>query len=344
MHQLARIGTGLGLAILLLACQGGPSGAPNGPAAARVGDEVITVEQLDAWIKEEVWKREFQEKSESELYETRFQGLERMVTERLLAIEAESRGTTMEDLVRDEVLGHEISEEQIQAFYMANQANFQGHSITELRPRIRQHLQRQKGTAFLESLRAKMPIEVLLTPPRLDVAATGPALGPDSAPVTIVEFSDFECPFCRKATEIVKQVRERYPDEVRVVFRHFPLESLHPNAQRAAEAANCAGDQDRFWAYHDVLFEHADALEADALRGYATEVGLDVETWDTCMAERRHQKSVEADAAAARELGLSGTPAFFVNGIQVSGAKPLSEFVRLIDAELAKKTLAAAEE
>jgi protein-disulfide isomerase len=182
----------------------------------------------------------------------------------------------------------------------------------------------------------------MLEPPRVSVAAEGPSLGPADAPVTIIEFSDFQCPYCGRASNTVKQIHERYPKQVRIVYRHLPLDSIHPHARPAAEAAACANAQSRFWEFHDKIFANQRALSAPDLQRYAKEVGLDVAAFDQCVTERKFQALVDLDlkaantAAAAAGKRSLGTPAFFVNGILVSGAKPAEEFYRLIDAELAR--------
>jgi protein-disulfide isomerase len=179
------------------------------------------------------------------------------------------------------------------------------------------------------------------------VAAEGPSLGPAGAPVTIVEFSDFQCPYCARAGGIAKEIQQRYPSQVHFVYRHLPLERIHPNARGAAEASACADAQGRFWDFHDKLFANQRALGAEDLQRYAKELGLDAAAFNQCVKERKFQAQVDrdlADAAAAAEgagkAGL-GTPSFFVNGILISGAKPPEEFYRLIDAELARGGTAA---
>ena len=177
---------------------------------------------------------------------------------------------------------------------------------------------------------------VLLEPPRVAVESNGPSLGPAEAAVTIVEFSDFQCPFCQRAIPVLKELRERYPNDVRVVYRHFPLDSIHPRARPAAEASLCAHDQGKFWPYHDKLFENSAALADDDFRRYATELEIDADRFERCLAERPHRETVETDLAAASTAGVNGTPAFFVNGIFLEGAQPASALVELVDAELAQ--------
>ena len=174
------------------------------------------------------------------------------------------------------------------------------------------------------------------TEARLKVAADGPAKGPDKAPVTIVEFSDFECPYCVKAEETVQEVLKTYEGKVRLVYRDFPL-PFHPHAQKAAEAAHCAGDQGKYWDMHSALFSNQQALGAEDLKSHAKKLGLDSGKFDKCLDSGEKAALVEENKKAGAEVGVSGTPAFFVNGILISGAQPFSEFKSINDKELAKK-------
>ena len=179
---------------------------------------------------------------------------------------------------------------------------------------------------------------MLIEPPRIDVAAEGPSLGPAGAPVTIIEFSDYQCPFCKRAEPTVREIAKRYPEQVRLVFRHFPLDNIHPEARSAAEAATCAEDQGKFWEFHELLFDElSEPREGRSCASSPGQAKLDLAAFDACVAERRHRARVDADVAAGREAGVSGTPAFYVNGIPLSGARSVDEFVKLIERELEKK-------
>ncbi len=163
-----------------------------------------------------------------------------------------------------------------------------------------------------------------------------PGQGPEDAAVTIIEFSDFQCPYCaRFVTETLPLILENYGDQVRFVFRDFPLTSIHPYALKAAEAAECADDQDAFWEYHDLLFANQSALDVDSLKSYAAEVGLDTNAFDECLDSDKPMEEVRSDLEDGAAAGVRGTPAFFVNGTLVSGAQPYSEFESAIEAALA---------
>jgi protein-disulfide isomerase len=167
------------------------------------------------------------------------------------------------------------------------------------------------------------------------VEAGNPAIGPEDAPVKIIEFSDYQCPYCKRWYDTVKaRLLADYEGRIRFVYRDLPLSSIHPEAQSAAEAANCAGEQNAYWPYHDALFSAKYGLSPDAYIQYASELGLDVNSFSTCVAERRYQEEVNNDASVGTSMGLNGTPTFFVNGLKVVGSQPYEVFQQIIDNEL----------
>ncbi len=164
-----------------------------------------------------------------------------------------------------------------------------------------------------------------------------PSIGPENAPVTIIEFSDFQCPYCGVwYKQVYKQLLASYPTQIRLVYRDLPL-PMHPEAVPAAEAAECANEQGAFWKYHDVLFEQQYGLDRAAYEHYAADLGLDATAFAACLDSHRYQAEIEADARDAGSVGISGTPSFVVNGRVLIGALPFSEFKTVIDEELAKK-------
>ena len=163
-----------------------------------------------------------------------------------------------------------------------------------------------------------------------------PSFGPADAPITLIEFSDYECPYCRKwHTEVYPRLVQTYPDQIRFVYRDFPLISIHSNAAQAAEAANCAGEQGRYWEYSELLFGETLGLSSKAYTGYADQLSLDGTKFAECMDTRRFQAEVEADYNYAAELGIRSTPTFFINGVAIVGAQPFEVFQSLIEQELA---------
>lgn len=172
---------------------------------------------------------------------------------------------------------------------------------------------------------------------RYEVAIDGdPVLGPSDAPITLIEFSDYECPFCQKwHVEVFSKLREKYGDKIRFVYRDFPLYGMHPNAASAAESAHCAGEQDLYWEFQHLLFTGNKSLNRDTYVAYANQLSMDVPSFEQCVDDRRYQKDVEADYQYASNLGIQSTPTFFINGLAIVGAQPYQVFERIIEMELA---------
>jgi len=337
----------------LAACHPSPPqaglGEQDSQRVAVLEGEAITQGELDDWIKDELFRDQTDDLAPSSVYELRSRSLEGLIDERVAEAEAARRGVSTDELMRLEREAlPAISDEQVTDFYEKNKQKMSGATRDQVAGRIRSFLEGARDVEIRAELRKRAKVEVMLEPPRVTVAAEGPSVGPVGAPVTIVEFSDFQCPYCARAGAIVKQIRERYPTQVHFVYRHLPLESIHRNARGAAEASACADAQGRFWDFHDKLFANQQALSAADLQRYAKELGLDTLAFEQCVKERKFQAQVDRDLAAAAEAATGagkrglGTPAFFVNGILLSGAKPAEEFYRLIDAELARAAAAPA--
>lgn len=182
------------------------------------------------------------------------------------------------------------------------------------------------------------PIDATPTPQyvRYDIPTDGfPSIGPADAPITIVEFSDFQCPFCREWQQNTYQpLLAAYPGKIRLVYRDFPLTQIHPNALPAAEAAQCANEQGAFWPFHDKLFS-SENLGDDVYKQYAQQLSLDMTKFDTCLANHTYDKYIQANSDFAVKTGVNSTPTFFINGLAVVGAQPLAAFTQVIDKELA---------
>jgi protein-disulfide isomerase len=252
----------------------------------------------------------------------------------LTEIEAERRGISKEELLEVEVQGKlaEVPAADVDAFYTSRRLRQPKESVE---PQIRRYLAYQK---LIETLEAKTKPEILTPPFRVDVEADGPSKGKETAPVTVVEFGDFECPPCGQAYPVMKQIAEKYADQVRIVFRHFPLREIHPNAQKAGEASICALDQGKFWDLHDKMFENQRNLSVAGLKEMAGEIpGLDAAAFGECLDDGRHAELVEEDVEEGGKIGVSGTPAFFVNGRFLAGAPSYEAFAKLIDDEIARQ-------
>ncbi len=327
---------------LLLALCGGCShlGAGSGardesPVVAELNGEPITQAELDAWIQRDLFERE-SSRGPSKLYELRSAGLDRMLTERV--VDAARAGSELDgDAWLKQKLAEEggVTSDEVASFYQKNKERLGGAPLEQVAGQISRYLEAEKGARIVAQLREQAEIRIHLVAPRLQVAATGPSKGPDSARVTIIEFSDFQCPFCRREAPVVNEVLGKYPSDVRLVYRHLPLTNIHPRAQAAAEASLCAHEQGRFWEYHDRLFDAPGKFTDADLSRMAGEAGLDARRYAGCVEERRYRAAVDEDAKAAEAAGITGTPAFLINGILLSGAQPASAFFKLIDRELA---------
>lgn len=303
------------------------------PVVARGDGFSITLEELDALVKQNLLDERTGGHA-ARLYELRADVLADWIEERVLTREAEQRGMDVDALLETEALP--VGQEEVEAFFEQNASRLPPDTaLADVKASIRRHLEGRNREAAIEAILVRSQVEVELVPPRLDVAAKGPALGPEDAPVTIIEFGDFQCPYCRRAVPVMKELRERYPDRLRIVYRHLPLDTIHPRARAAAEASACVGDQGYFWPFHDRLYAGPGGLGDAELRDHAEAVGAELEAYDACLEQGTQQAGIEADVDAARSAGITGTPAFVVNGVLVTGAQPFSVFEELIEEELA---------
>jgi protein-disulfide isomerase len=277
------------------------------------------------------------------LYEARGAALNELIATRLIDAEATRLGIDSAALAQREIVAkiQEPTESDISAWYFANEERVEHAELDQVREPIRQLLLRERGFVaqeqYVNALKARTRVTISLDPPREVVEDAGrPSRGPADAPVQIVEFSDFQCPYCLQSVATIERVLKEYGDRVRLVYRHLPLPN-HPDAWPAAEASMCAAEQDRFWPFHDRLFANQDKLAVDALKQHAADLGLDTAAFNACVDSRRHQAAVQADTEAAQALGVSGTPAFFVNGRPLSGAQPFPRFKEVIDEELQRR-------
>jgi protein-disulfide isomerase len=273
-------------------------------------------------------------------HEAKKKALDRLVEERLVELEAEAAGLSAEELLKREIEDKlvEPTEEDIDAFY--EERSKQGQRLppkervsAQIRQYLEQTRQREARAALIDALKAKFGVEMYLDELRFDVGSEGPAWGPEDAPVTIVEFSDFECPFCSKVVTTLEQVKKNYPEKVRIVFRQFPL-AMHPNAQKAAEASLCADEQGRFWEMHDLMFGEQRKLKVEELKEKAGQLELDVESFGECLDSDRYAEQIQEDLKAGARVGVTGTPALFINGRFLSGARPYEAIAGIIDEEL----------
>jgi len=279
-----------------------------------------------------------------QVYQLEKQKLDESIGAALVSQEAKNRNLSVSTLLEQEVDAKvsAVSEEEIRALFESNKERIQV-DFEKVHDQIRDYLRNQKiaarKTEYFESLRSKAKIVTFLKPPairRAEVSITGaPFKGAEKAPVTMVKFEDFQCPFCKSVQPTLAAVLKKYDGKVRLVHKDLPLEQIHPQAQLAAEASRCAGEQGKFWEYHDTLYGNAPKLGEAELKTYAKNIGLNA-SFDQCLASGKYKASVQKDLSEGGQLGITGTPTFFINGREISGALPLESFAAIIDEELAQ--------
>ena len=326
---------------LLLACSSPQNGSD---VAARVGDRTITVKELD-----ERWRTvDPGEQTETiqKLYDGRRNALESIIADMLLAEAAKGKGLSPEAYVQSEIVKRvkPISDADVAAFYRANQEQMEGRALEVMAPAINRYLtEQQEGAAraaLINELRAAGPsVRLMLETPRFEVAVSDsdPSLGDASAPVTLIEFSDFQCPFCLRVAPTLKQIHAKYGDRVRIVWKDFPLTQIHPQAFKASEAGHCAAEQGKFWQFHDAVYANQQAMEPEDLKRHAASVGVDAARFNACLDTSKHAEVVRNGVAEGTRLGINSTPTVFINGRRVAGAQPYEVFAGIIDEELSQK-------
>jgi protein-disulfide isomerase len=340
--------TGLAVALLsAVACstsaQQTRQPSPTDVVATIGGGERITLAEVDERALQEPASSFGGAKLFQALYAARRSAIDEIVGDRLIDAEAKLRGIPRAKLVDEQINAKAPAptDAEIEKWYKDNPARVQGASLDQVRAPIKSLLVQERTDVaranFIEQLKLKTPVTVTLEPPRVQMADGGhPARGPSSAAIEMIEFSDFQCPFCQRANPTVDQVLKTYGDRIRFVYRHFPLPN-HPNARPAAEAAQCAEEQGKFWEYHDRLFANSSKLTDGDLKAHAAAIGLDSAKFNACFDGHQQKARVDADIAAGESAGVNGTPAFFINGRAIDGAQPYDVFQRVIDEELARK-------
>jgi protein-disulfide isomerase len=318
--------------------QAAPSAGASEPVAT-VGGVTITRADLDVLVAPQIAKLDEQ------AHQIRRAQLDELIASKLLDAEAKTRNLSREALEKAEILDKvaPLTQADVDAFVAANRARMPGDPAA-LMPQIRQYLTEQRvgarREAFVDELRGKTKVAVLLKPPAvfratLDLTGT-PVRGTAQAKVTVVEFSDFHCPFCKRVQPTLTQLLSKYPNDVRLVYKHMPLDQLHPQARRAAEASWCAQQQGKFWEYHDLLYAGEPAGSEPALSALAGRAGLDPSTYQQCMASGKAAAEVQKQVEEGAKYGINGTPGFFVNGRFLNGAVPLETFVQVVEEELGR--------
>lgn len=313
--------------------------APKEGVAAKIGDMEITNAELVEGIESEIFE------AESKVFDIKFNRLKSIMLQRYM-----DKDPRKKDLSNDEFLDKyiaknvNISEKDIDNFIKEQNIPAE-HINPQVREKIKGYLGMEKKKVAVDTWLAeqtkKTPVEVYIPKPRrptFDVqVGNAPVTGGKDAKVTIVEFSDFQCPFCAKGADIVNQIKKKYGNKVKVAFKNFPL-PFHNHAEKAAVAGLCAHEQggENFWKMHDEMFAHQDNLDEAGLKNMAKKIGLKADAFEKCLSENKYLDQVKADMEEGKNLKVKSTPTFFVNGQLINGAQPLEVFSNIIDEELSR--------
>jgi protein-disulfide isomerase len=307
--------------------------------AAKVGEIEITNAEVADGIESELYE------AESKLFEIKFNKLKTILLQRYMDKDSRKKGLSNDEFLEKYISKDvKISEKEIEAF-IKDQNIPAEHINPQVREKIRGYLEMERKKEavdkWLSEQTAKTPVEIYVQKPRRPSfpveVGNAPFAGGKDAKVTIVEFSDFQCPFCAKGADLLRDIKKKYGDKVKVAFKNFPL-PFHNHAEMAAVASLCANEQSMgaFWKMHDEMFANQESLDKDGLKKLATKAGLKVDDFDKCLSENKYLAQVRADMEEGKKLKVKSTPTFFVNGQLINGAQPLEVFAELIDEELAK--------
>ncbi len=330
------------VAFATTACAAAPALETAGSAegltiVARVGDKDITAGDLEAEAGPVLMKLRQQ------MFDAQMQVLEAKIFDILAEKAAAEAGVSPEQWLADNLAVPEPSEAEI-AKVMAQYRSRLSKEDDQARKQVLDYLKQQGAQGARADLQQRLAeaagVKIFLDPPRVEpvLADHNPYRGPADAPIVLIEYTDYQCPFCGRVQPTLETLRERYGDSIRMVFKNLPL-AMHKQAPFAAEAALCAGDQEGFWPLHDWLFANHTAISRETVLAQAGEQGLDVDALTACLDEGRYTAAVEADMKEAGSFGITGTPGFVVNGRILTGAQPLESFVKIIDDELRRAGL-----
>jgi len=258
--------------------------------------------------------------------------LEQWIDDQVVAEEARSEKLTVDELLERTIHVNDPTDDQLRVYFEGLNTD---QSFESVRDKILQHIRELRRakirTAYVASLREKAGVHITFDPPAVDLSSNAPILGPKNAPIQVVEFADYECPYCQQAYPVIQKLRETYGSKMSFSFRDYPL-PMHPDAPKAAEAARCAGVQGKYWEYHDSLFKDKKLAVPD-LKDEARKLSLDTTSFDKCLDSGIQAEQVKNDSSEAQRLQLTGTPTFFINGHLYSGAVNLNELQKAIDKE-----------
>jgi protein-disulfide isomerase len=331
-YHLPILTLGLFFAPLCAAQSNAPS--KSSPPLAIVGGQPITEDDLAPLLQGQLRPLRDQE------YQIKRKALDNLVNQKLLEAEAKKKGVTTEKLLEQEVDSKitEPTDAEVGAVYTMQRDQI-NRPFEEVKPQLQQNLKRvriqQARQDYSARLLEQAKVSILLSPPRTEVSFDPARVrGNPKAKVMIVEFSDFQCPYCQAVEATLKSVLAKHQDQVALAFRDFPLKQIHPFALGAAEASRCAGEQGKYWEYHDLLFGDQNHLDHNGLVEKAKNLKLDEKQFDSCITSEKYKAQIEQDAQDGGRVGVSGTPGFFINGIFLNGALPEATFEKTIQEQL----------
>jgi protein-disulfide isomerase len=331
------------MAVASLACAQQPDdGAAAGaavddPVVAKIGNDTITESQLEEMVAPSLVALRQQ------IYDAKVGKLKSEIFERLVAEAAAAEGITSQEYLQKQMEGKvvEPDETEIVKFMTMYRARLSKDDL-EARNQVIQVLKQQQQQRIigemLDAMFTKAGVVIMLEPPRVEVAIDEgtPSRGPQDAPVVLVEYTDFQCPYCSRVQPTIDALVSRYRDQVLFVSKNLPL-PMHPQAQLAGEASLCAQDQAKFWEFRGWLFANQRTMNRDTMIAAAGSLGMDENIFGTCIDNGTHDAEVKADMDEARSFGITGTPGFLINGRVISGAQPIESFETIIDEELTRK-------
>ncbi|HEX4824569.1 MAG TPA: thioredoxin domain-containing protein [Candidatus Polarisedimenticolaceae bacterium] len=308
--------------------------------AATVGSTKITVDELNKAAANPLMRIKQQE------YQVKMDILEDLIQNKLLDDEAAARKVSQDDLLKAEVVDKTPAptQDEIAQYYEKMKPRLGNKTLEDAKPDVERALGMQKQNdrkaQFLRELASKNEVKILLDPPRVALAIppTAPSMGPADAPIVMVEWSDYQCPFCKRAAPTVEQILSEYKGKIRFVYRDYPL-PFHQQAMPSSIAAHCAEEQGKFWDYHNNLFNNPGDLSQADLTKRATDLGLDSKAFGACMDAKKPEALINAAYNDGAAVGVTGTPAFFINGRMLVGAQPVDTFRGVINDELERKGL-----
>lgn len=326
-----RLGMGAGLALLSVGAIAAQNSNDDG-MVARVGGVKVTMAELEQEESARLLSARYQ------YYQAESKALNDLIDKKLLEQKANSEHLTVEQLLDREVNSKvkNPTEDQMRVYYEGVETDQPYEAVRDkIVEKIRQ-LRTDKGrAAYIQKLRAETSVYVALAPPSANVDAKNPQMteGPDKAPVTLVEFADYECPYCQKVASDVKKLADDFLDKVSFTYKDFPL-PMHARAEKAAEAARCAAKQNKFWEFHDELFRSKE-LDVDQLKAQAKALKLNSDQFDKCLDSGEEAEAVDRDRKEGTRLGINGTPSFFINGHYMSGALDYAALRQIVEQQLA---------